>query len=821
MRENQKQSQSNRVNKSSSKRRQRQPTRSEPQNLESQDCYRDLFENAPVGIFHVLPGGKYLRVNLAAARMFGFASPQEMMTTITDPAHQLYLDPLKHAQVLAQTLESHGWYRTTNQYRYRDGSIITASLRIRKVLDSNGNLAYLEEILDNITERQHAEDALREALHFAQTTIDALSANVCVLDETGTIIAVNRAWRDFAYANSANNQEIAEGSDYLAACDSAMGRHAEVAAQVATAIRNIIGGATETFSIEYPCHSLSEKRWFVARVSNFPGGGKARVVMAHENITERKIAEEKLRESERKYRMLFENMANGSALHEIICDEHGKPIDYVTLEVNSEYERLLGVKREMVIGQRAYQTVPELDREWLDIFGHVALTGEPRHYVQYASNLAKWFEGSAYCPTKGQFCVTFHDVTERKRAEQALADSENRYRTLFEESPISIWEEDFSPSKEFLDQLKESGVTDLRGYFSANSEALKNGFARNRVLDVNQATLKLFQAMDKATLLGDVGQVIPSSASSMQLDSVLAIAEGKTRFEAEVINQTLTGQPLNLILTWCVTPGFEKNFAHVIVSLINMTERQRSEEMRNQLIAQLQQSREQLQTLSRRMVKVQEEERREIARELHDEIGQWLTGLKLLLHISKDMPTEKILANIEQAQHTISELVKRVRDISLELRPAMLDDLGLLATLVWYVEQYKAQTNIKVTLKHTGVEGRRFGSAIETAAYRIIQEGLTNVARHAGVAEASVRVGATPDLLTIQIQDVGKGFESARAIASGQAAGLTGMRERAMLLGGNLTIESSLNAGTCVTAEFPLNGWLERRVNARFDFTSR
>ena len=221
------------------------------------------------------------------------------------------------------------------------------------------------------------------------------------------------------------------------------------------------------------------------------------------------------------------------------------------------------------------------------------------------------------------------------------------------------------------------------------------------------------------------------------------------------------------------------------------------------LFDQVRSGRQRLHTLSRRLVEVQEAERRHIARELHDEIGQVLTGLKLMLDMGARGPAESIRDTLAEAQAMTNDLLMRVREMSLNLRPAMLDDLGLAPTLVWYMERYRSMTNVQVDLRHAGLD-RRFPPELETAAYRIIQEALTNVARHAGVREATVRVWATEDVLGVQVEDQGAGFDVEAALASGASSGLLGMRERVALLDGQLTLESNPGAGTCLTAELPL-----------------
>ncbi|MBS1811807.1 MAG: GAF domain-containing sensor histidine kinase [Acidobacteria bacterium] len=220
-------------------------------------------------------------------------------------------------------------------------------------------------------------------------------------------------------------------------------------------------------------------------------------------------------------------------------------------------------------------------------------------------------------------------------------------------------------------------------------------------------------------------------------------------------------------------------------------------------------ARERTQVLSQRLVAIQEEERRNLARELHDEIGQILTGLKLMLEMSLRLPPAESQANVQEAQALVGELMSKVRQISLDLRPGMLDDLGLLPALLWYFERYMTQTKVQVNFTHSGLEGRRFASEIETAAYRIVQEALTNVARYAQVKQAQVRAWADEDILSVEIKDAGVGFNPDAALKANTSSGLAGMGERARLLGGGLTIESEIGAGSCVTAHLPL--WDEAR----------
>ena len=207
--------------------------------------------------------------------------------------------------------------------------------------------------------------------------------------------------------------------------------------------------------------------------------------------------------------------------------------------------------------------------------------------------------------------------------------------------------------------------------------------------------------------------------------------------------------------------------------------------------------------LSLRLVELQEAEHRRIARELHDEIGQNLTGLKVVLGLAaKDVPPQ-VHDKFEEAQRLAQDLLDRIRQLSLDLRPLMLDDLGVLAALKWFFERYTRQTDIVVHFKHSPIPDR-LPPEVETTIYRIVQEALANAARHSGARELTVRLWRDEETVRLQVDDNGRGFDVEKALTSNASTGLSGMQERAALLGGDLTIESAPGAGVKITTELPL-----------------
>jgi signal transduction histidine kinase len=229
-----------------------------------------------------------------------------------------------------------------------------------------------------------------------------------------------------------------------------------------------------------------------------------------------------------------------------------------------------------------------------------------------------------------------------------------------------------------------------------------------------------------------------------------------------------------------------------------------------ELFEQVRAGRERQRKLSKSLVDIQEAERRHIAKELHDHLGQQLTGLQFMLQSTKNQATGNQRSNLDEIQNAVSDIIGQVRELSLNLRPSLLDDMGLLTTLLWHIDRYTNQTGIRVNFQYDEFP-KRLPLEIETAAYRIIQEALTNVARYAQVKEVFVGLVVQEKTLWVEVLDNGKGFDLAGEWDQ-PTSGLSGMRERASLVGGYLVVESFINQGTQIVAALPLGEQpLERR----------
>ncbi len=219
----------------------------------------------------------------------------------------------------------------------------------------------------------------------------------------------------------------------------------------------------------------------------------------------------------------------------------------------------------------------------------------------------------------------------------------------------------------------------------------------------------------------------------------------------------------------------------------------------DQMLAMQEETAERLRAFPGQILRAQEEERRRIARELHDEAAQVLTSLLVRLRLLEQFRTpDEAQARVTELRELTARALHDVRRIALELRPAVLDDLGLVAAIQAHVDDVNAAGGVRATLTSEGLD-RRLPPEIELALYRVAQEALTNVVRHARASSARARLARSGARVTLEIEDDGTGFDARLSRPAG-GLGLEGMRERMALIGGEVRVESNPGRGTRITA---------------------
>jgi PAS domain S-box-containing protein len=366
--------------------------------------------------------------------------------------------------------------------------------------------------------------------------------------------------------------------------------------------------------------------------------------------------------------------------------------------------------------------------------------------------------------------ITFQDITERKEAQERLRSSEERYRCLVDLAPDAIF-------------ISRAG----------------------RVVFVNPVACKLLAADDPAPILGRplvdlaaaefraplrdrLRRLLEHAEPFRQMELRLLGCQGEV-IDAEVSASTFQDQGL---------PAIQAVFRDI-------RERKRTE-------LALRDYADRLEALSRQLLQTQELERRHLARELHDEIGQTMTAIKLNLQAARRLcpgPLEEeqrrtVTARIDESIAIVDRTIGEVRNLSLDLRPSLLDDLGLVPALRWYVERQAARAGFAAEVDADLDE--RLPPDLETACFRVVQEAITNAARHGHAQQVSVMLCRENGCLELAVRDDGAGFDVAAArerAARGDSLGLLGMQERVRLAGGTIDIRSAPGQGTEIRITLP------------------
>ena len=303
------------------------------------------------------------------------------------------------------------------------GGILLRSLLCGVLLALARTQTRAREIADSLTED------LRKSERFLRTTIDGLSAHIAVLDKHGAIILTNKAYRDFGAQNGIDSRTVSEGANYLAVCETASGKNSAEATPFAKGIREVLAGERQSFELEYPCHSLSEERWFIAHVTPFIDEGPRQVVVAHENITARKRAEEEVRKSEERYRAITDNSPVGIFQTDVQGD---------CTYVNPRWTEITGLTFDEALGKGWSQALhPEDKQRVFDDWYEAAIAGSSYDWeCRFVTKQGKvsWITGHAevlfHQHGNGQgYLGVIVDITERKAAEAEL----DTYRQHLEE----------------------------------------------------------------------------------------------------------------------------------------------------------------------------------------------------------------------------------------------------------------------------------------------------------------------------------------------------------------------------------------------------
>jgi PAS domain S-box-containing protein len=472
-----------------------------------------------------------------------------------------------------------------------------------------------------------------------------------------------------------------------------------------------------------------------------------------------KQIEAELKQSESNLRTIFDNAAQGF----ILTDTNGNIIE---LNNRVNYFINIGWRKDLKKNDNLFEAIPEFRKEYLKEFIAEALRGNKvRFESEFKADATTLHFDVNVSPitdvagTVTGHCITINDISERKRNEDKL----KQLSQAVEQSPASVVITDVKGNIQYVN----SKFTEVTGY-QAEEVMGKNP----RILKSGHTTSNAYAGLWKSITAG-------------------------SEWHGEFQNMKKNGESyweLALISPIFNSKGEIINFLAIKEDI---TKRKKAEE-------EILQKNEQLRLLSDHLENIREEERSNIAREIHDELGQQLTVMKMDVSLlQKKLMTikEPRELKLDDLDNLIDQTIQTVRRLAFELRPSMLDDLGLYSTIDWYAQEFEKRTGLKVFM--TTDKEKVFDKKITTNLFRIFQECLTNVARHAKATEVKIDLKMENSNFFMTVRDNGKGFDT--SAKNKQTLGILGMRERTVIMHGEYSIESTQGKGTIVNVKVPVH----------------
>jgi PAS domain S-box-containing protein len=683
--------------------------------------------------------------NLIGQRLSLFVVPEDQDT------YHFYQQQLSKTDTLL---------RTEVSLLKADGSQFHARLHGRRVVQAGeARVLQYRIVIGDITERVEAEQARQEAHNFVSAVLDTAGALIIVLDRQGGIVRFNRACEQLSGYSFAEVQGQPVWDLLLP----------EERAPVRAVFEQLRAGRFPNKFENYwvardgSRHLIS---WSNTALPD-PEGVVQYVIGTGLDITQRKEAEEA-------YRMLVDYSLQGMAIFEGVDQRFRLVFANPGLSRIGSYST--SELMSMTPNQLKMLIHPE-DRNWVWERARDYLVGKPvspRFEFRFICKvgLVRWVEGYANrieYHGKPAIQVAFIDITERKQAEEVQA---------------------------YLAAIVDS-----------YDDAVIGKTLEGTVVSWNRGAEHLYGYRAEEMIGCSITQIFPPERYD-ELPYLLArVRQGEAIKNYETQRITKDGRRLIIALTLSPIKDVVGKLVGASVIARDITLRKQTELELAQLLEAVSEQREQLRTVTRQLAEAQEVERKALARELHDQVGQKLTALNLNLNTLRTRlggaltTTEPVSVVLEQSLKLVEETTERVQNLMVDLRPPMLDNYGLLAALQWYGAEVAAQANFEVVVQGEEPEPR-LAAPVEHTLFRITQEALTNVVKHAQATQVTITLAEDNGTVRLIIADDGQGFGPSRPKPGERPGwGLLTMAERAEAVGGQCQIKSRPGQGTQVLVE--------------------
>jgi len=739
---------------------------------------RAVYDHAAVGIGRMDAAGTWTDVNAQMMDLLGSDEGKILNRPVTDFIHAEYRWVIQEA-IRAAREQRKPSTRLTARMRDRDGTKRWCDLSFGAMFEGTGPPRGFVVVVTDVTRRMVAESEARNSEQFQRAILDAMEEQVCVVNPQGNIAVVNRSWLSWPAFKDRGESTAGLYRNYSDVWQRAFGPDAAAAKQVPTMINEVIHGRhQQSGELEYTC-SLpgQEMRWFRLNVTPLPEVAPRRVVILQTEITKDRKAERELQEAAQRISLATEiagvgvwewHVPSGKltwddqvfALHGLNPAVDALPTydewrTWVLPEDLPEQERIL----QHTIATKGFSRREFRFRRPNDQAERTLETNETTRLND--SGEVEWVLGT---------CL---DITERKLAEQALADAAQRVKLATEIAGVGVWEWHVPTGEANWDDQMFA----IYGLERPDDNRMTYELWRDRVLPEDLAQREEVLQHTAATKGRSSGEFRIRRADDGRVRII-------SSFETVRLNES--GE-----VEW------------VVGSNVDITERT------HERIA-LSRSRSRLRELNRRLLQVEESHSKRIAAQVHDELGQQLTGLKMDLR-SMERQLEKtatldrsaLLEMAMAAGALVDETISTVQRISADLRPVLLDQLGLVAALQEEVFKLEKRAGIAGEVNLSDTRVNVLPEAVATGCYWIVREALTNVARHSQASRVTVSLQIVENRLKVDVTDDGVGIAPS-VLGADESLGIIGMHERAEQMNGDVAFHPLSPKGTRVQLTIPL-----------------
>ena len=720
---------------------------------DSEVLHRVTLSNISDAVFITDDGGKFTYICLNVHVIFGYSKAE--VAVLGDIGKLLGVDLFDSEELDARTEIQN----IERQVSTKTGIHRVLLVNVKRVSIRGGTVLYT---CRDITDRQRIEGLLEERQHLLQKILDTEPGTVYIYDLVERRnVYINRYWL-LAFGYTADETQ-AMGDLLLTQIF-----HPDDLARISTHHENWRqADEGDIREIEYRVRSKAgEWHWLHSHEAAFARDelGKVKQILGISyDITPRKLAQEALRRSEQQLGLIYDTVSDIIFLLSIEPDDR-----YRFISVNKAFLQATGLNSDQVIGRYADETIPPSS--------HYLVFGNYRRAIQDKVPVT-WEEVSVYPAGQKTAIVTVnavyneagicthvvgavHDITERKQMEKAVLKERDFSDAMLNSLPGVFY---------FYDK----GGKFLR--WNRNLEII-SGYSGEEIARMHP--LDFFVGAEKEYIAQRIQEVFENGTSDAEANFVLK--------NGELIPYYYTGKRIEI-----------ENVPYLIGMGIDITRRKHAEE-------ELAKRAEQMRALASHVESVREDERTRIAREIHDEFGQFLTAVKMdLAWVSRRLPAgDEKSERLNQASALVDENVRLVQRIATELRPGLLDDLGLITALDWQANEFSKRTGLLCQLNFPEHD-LKLDPSLNTTLFRIFQETLTNVARHAQASRVDVSLQEKDQTLLLSVHDNGRGITETE-LNDPYSLGLLGLHERVAQWEGKLIIRGEAGRGTTVTVQIPL-----------------